>query len=245
MLCVCLTFTFHLSSFSLQAQNYSPDDTVTEYPNKGTFYHDKFEGRKTASGEIFDQNGFTAAHWRIKLGTYILVTNQNTGLQVIVKVNDRCPKRGVIDLSHRAATAIGIRGCQPVTVRLLPDGYQQRCLAQDALFDSVHSRLHHPSTTAATTTPPTTTTQHQTTTQHAGDCKRYSLIVCNVSSHADAYRSIQMLPPEYRDKASVETIGDSNDLRISLDICLPDNSAEELLLTINKKFPQATLHPAP
>lgn len=54
-----------------------------------------------------------------------------------------------------------------------------------------------------------------------------------------------MLPPDYRDKAAVETIGDSNDLRVSLDICLPGKSAEELLRTINKKFPQATLHPAP
>ena len=46
------------------AQNYAVTDTVTEYPNKGTFYHDRFEGRKTANGEIFDQNKFTAAHWK-------------------------------------------------------------------------------------------------------------------------------------------------------------------------------------
>ena len=115
VICVSLVFIFQFPFLnSISAQNYSSNDTVTEYPNKGTYYNDKFEGRKTASGEIFDQNAFTAAHWRIKLGTYILVTNQNTGLQVIVKVNDRCPKHGVIDLSHRAATAIGIRGCQPV-----------------------------------------------------------------------------------------------------------------------------------
>ena len=95
------------------AQNYAVTDTVTEYHNKGTFYHDRFEGRKTANGEIFDQNKFTAAHWKIKLGTMVMVTNRNTGLQVIVRVNDRCPKRGVFDLSHRAATAIGIKGCQP------------------------------------------------------------------------------------------------------------------------------------
>lgn len=122
------------------AQNYSPNDTVTEYPLKGTYYHNKFEGRKTSSGEIFDQNLFTAAHWKIKLGTYVLVTNRNTGLQVIVKVNDRCPKKGVFDMTRRAAHSIGIKGCQPVTVRLLEGDYSEQCEAQDSQFDSVPSR---------------------------------------------------------------------------------------------------------
>ena len=124
-----------------RAQSYDVNDTVTEYPMKGTFYHNKFEGRKTASGEIFDQNLFTAAHWKIKKGTYVLVTNRNTGLQVIVKINDRCPRRGVLDMTRRAAHAIGIRGCQPVTVRILPEGYEKICEEQDAKFDSVPSRF--------------------------------------------------------------------------------------------------------
>lgn len=121
------------------AQNYSWQDTVSIYPNYGTFYHDRFAGRKTASGEVFDQNRFTAAHWRIKFGTLVMVTNKKSGLQVIVKVNDRCPKRGVIDMSHRAANAIGIRGCQPVTLRVLPDTehYQRLWREQEQQFDSV------------------------------------------------------------------------------------------------------------
>ncbi len=227
---------------SLQAQNYSTSDTVTEYPLKGTFYHDKFEGRKTASGEIFDQNAFTAAHWCIKMGTYIIVTNQNTGLQVIVKVNDRCPKRGVIDLSHRAATAIGIRGCQPVTVRLLPDGYQERCLAQDAQFDSVHSRLHH-KPADSTKTPAQIHTQAPPQSSETGE--RYNLILCNVASHGEAYNSIQKLPPAYREKALVESVGDSTDLQVSLDVQLSRRHAEELLRELVKKFPKASIAPIP
>ena len=129
-----------LLALPLAAQNYDYRDTLTEYPNRGTWYNNRFEGHKTASGEVFDQNKFTAAHWRIKLGTYVLVTNANTGLQVIVRVNDRCPKRGVFDMSHRAANAIGIRGSQPVTIRCLGPGYEQRWAEQDALFDSVYSR---------------------------------------------------------------------------------------------------------
>ena len=68
-----LTALFALSTAVVQAQNYSSEDTVTEYPNKGTYYHDRFVGRKTSSGEIFDQNLFTAAHWKIKFGTLVLV----------------------------------------------------------------------------------------------------------------------------------------------------------------------------
>ncbi len=94
---------------TVAGQNYDVNDTVTEYLLKGTYYHNKFEGRKTACGEIFDQNLFTAAHWKIKMGTYVMVTNRNSGLQVIVKINDRCPKHGVLDMTHRAANAIGIR----------------------------------------------------------------------------------------------------------------------------------------
>ncbi|MBR1765483.1 MAG: septal ring lytic transglycosylase RlpA family protein [Bacteroidales bacterium] len=125
----------------LPAQTFDTGDTTTEYNHKGTFYHNKFEGRKTASGEVFDQNLFTAAHWKIKLGTYVLVTNRNTGLQVIVKINDRCPKHGVLDMSRRAAHAIGIRGSQPVSLRILPPGYEVTCTRQDEKFDSVPSRF--------------------------------------------------------------------------------------------------------
>lgn len=236
-ICAVLLSAFHLSLFtSLVAQNYSTGDTVTEYPNKGTFYHDKFEGRKTASGEVFDQNAFTAAHWRIKLGTYIMVTNQNTGLQVIVKVNDRCPKHGVIDLSRRAATAIGIRGCQPVTVRLLPEGYEQRCMEQDSQFDSVHSRLRPKPQPAATPLAEPTSVHH--TEEH------YNLTLCSVASHGEAYGSIQKLPAKYQGKALVETTDESGDLRISLDVRLPKSEAEALRLALADKFPQAVVVPA-
>lgn len=254
VICVSLVFIFQFPFLnSISAQNYSSNDTVTEYPNKCTYYHDKFEGRKTASGEIFDQNAFTAAHWRIKLGTYILVTNQNTGLQVIVKVNDRCPKHGVIDLSHRAATAIGIRGCQPVTVRLLPEGYEELCAAQDKVFDSVRSRLHgavgvEPKTGSDNATKPQPKTgvgQELPTQQPAITSNAYNLILCNVSSHGEAYSNMQKLPQKYREKAIVEPLGDSNDLRVSLDVRLPHSQAVELRRTLISKFPKATLTPVP
>ena len=233
---------------NVAAQSYATHDTVTEYPNKGTYYHDRFEGRKTASGEVFDQNAFTAAHWCIKLGTHILVTNQNTGKQVIVKVNDRCPKRGVIDLSHRAATAIGIRGCQPVTVRLLPSGYEEQCLAQDAMFDSVYSRLNPAPEQEMTTVaemPKNHTAATQThTVAHTNSTKEcYNLVLCDVSTHGEAYNSVLKLPAKYQDKASVEQVEGSSDLRVSIEVNLPRQQAKELLNSLKKKFPKAEIIP--
>lgn len=61
----------------------------------GTWYN--LHGRRTASGEIFDKTKLTVAHKTIKLGTY--ATIEYKGKQCKVKVNDRCPKRGVLDMS--------------------------------------------------------------------------------------------------------------------------------------------------
>ena len=227
------------------AQHYDINDTVTQYPHKGTFYHDKFEGRKTASGEIFDQNGFTAAHWKIKLGTYVLVTNHNTGLQVIVKVNDRCPKRGVFDLSHRAATAIGIRGCQPVSIRLLPSGYEERCLAQDAMFDSVYSRLRPAPQNAEEqqvvekeTSKGNAPAAPAKKVSHDKDC--YRLVLGTVPNHGEAYAKTQQVPAHYRERVSVETL-DTGELQIYIDLPIRHAQAEELCRALRQKFPDAHL----
>lgn len=75
-----------------------------------SWYGPRFYGRKTASGEIFTKRALTAAHRTLPFGTKLRVTNQNTGQSVVVKVNDRGPFTGnrVLDLSHAAASAIGM-----------------------------------------------------------------------------------------------------------------------------------------
>ena len=67
-------------------------------------------GSRTASGEILDSMTATAAHRTLPLASYARVTNLDTGRAVIVKINDRGPRshRFIIDLSPRAAAAIGI-----------------------------------------------------------------------------------------------------------------------------------------
>ncbi len=75
-----------------------------------SYYADEFNGKKTSNGEIFDMNGYTAAHRTLPFGTKVLVTNLKNGKSVIVRINDRGPfaEDRIIDLSKAAAEAIGM-----------------------------------------------------------------------------------------------------------------------------------------
>lgn len=104
---------------------------------KATFYHNKFVNRKTSTGEKFDQKKYTAAHKTIPLNTLVRVTNTNNGRSVIVRVNDRCPKKGVIDLSLIAAKKLKMikEGVAPVKVEILSNDYIDIWLKQDEIFN--------------------------------------------------------------------------------------------------------------
>ena len=69
-----------------------------------SYYHDKFNGKKTASGKRFDNTKLTAAHRKFPFGTKLRITNEENGKSVIIEVTDRGPfARGrEIDLSKRA-----------------------------------------------------------------------------------------------------------------------------------------------
>ena len=69
-----------------------------------SYYHNKFNGRRTASGKRFDNNKYTAAHKKLPFGTIVKVTNEANGKSVVVEITDRGPFSKVreIDLSRRA-----------------------------------------------------------------------------------------------------------------------------------------------
>ncbi|NEO68868.1 MAG: septal ring lytic transglycosylase RlpA family protein, partial [Moorea sp. SIO3H5] len=75
-----------------------------------SWYGSAFHGRRTASGERFNQYALTAAHRTLRFGTRVKVTNLRNGRSVIVRINDRGPYiRGrIIDLSRGAARIIGL-----------------------------------------------------------------------------------------------------------------------------------------
>lgn len=85
-----------------------------------SYYGGMFHGRKTASGEVFNKNAYTAAHKTLALGSYALVTNLRNGRKVVVKINDRGPfsKARIIDLSVAAAREIGMYHSGVANVRV-------------------------------------------------------------------------------------------------------------------------------
>jgi len=77
-----------------------------------SWYGDKFHGKPTATGEIYDKNDITAAHKTLPLNSMLYVTNLENGRTLMVRLNDRGPFIGdrIIDLSEAAAIALGTQG---------------------------------------------------------------------------------------------------------------------------------------
>ncbi|MPZ77664.1 MAG: septal ring lytic transglycosylase RlpA family protein [Deltaproteobacteria bacterium] len=106
--------------------NYRERQVKKVIRGEASWYGPGFHGKKTASGEIFDQRKLTAAHKTLPLGTKAKVTNLQNGNTVEVEINDRGPYVGerVIDLSHAAADVLGFveSGITLVRIELLPEG---------------------------------------------------------------------------------------------------------------------------
>ncbi len=93
------------------------------YTGKASWYGPGFHGRRTANGERFNQNAYTAAHRSLPFGTKVKVTNLHNGRSVTVRINDRGPfiRGRIIDLAAGAAKAIGLHssGVAPVRIQVL------------------------------------------------------------------------------------------------------------------------------
>ena len=84
------------------------------------FYSDKFQGKKTASGAVYDKAGLTAAHKKLAYGTKVKVTNVANDKSVVVTINDRLSKNSsaVIDVSRQAAEELGFTKSGKAKVKL-------------------------------------------------------------------------------------------------------------------------------
>ena len=88
-----------------------------------SFYSDALQGRKTASGEHYNREAFTAAHRAFPFGTLVRIVNQRNGKSIVVRINDRGPyvDGRIIDLSWRAAHSLDMiaDGVVPVLLELI------------------------------------------------------------------------------------------------------------------------------
>jgi len=121
-----LIILFSLAGFSQDASftnteiNYRNNDSADIEYGTASFYHDKFNGRQTANGELFSQKKLTAAHNSLPLGSVIKVTNLKNQKSVIVRVNDRMHRYNprLLDLSAAAASELGIKGDSLIRVKV-------------------------------------------------------------------------------------------------------------------------------
>ncbi|MDX1580346.1 MAG: septal ring lytic transglycosylase RlpA family protein [Alphaproteobacteria bacterium] len=107
--------------YTVGGVTYVPREDPT-YDRMGiaSWYGPNFHGRRTANGEIFDQNLVSAAHTTLPMPSHVRVTNLENGRSLIARVNDRGPfSRGrIIDMSRRAAQLLGFEGQGTAKVRV-------------------------------------------------------------------------------------------------------------------------------
>jgi peptidoglycan lytic transglycosylase len=95
-------------------------ESATKQTGIASWYGAFHQGRRTASGEVFDMRKSTAAHRTLPLGSRVRVTNLDNGKSVVVRINDRGPMvpGRILDLSRSAADRLGAiaRGLIPVRI---------------------------------------------------------------------------------------------------------------------------------
>ena len=112
--------------YTVNGKTYYPMSSAVGFSETGeaSWYGPSFHGKKTASGETYNQYAYTAAHKTLPFGTRVRVTNLNNGLSTVVVINDRGPfKTGrIIDLSNAAAKKISMIGTGTARVRITAIG---------------------------------------------------------------------------------------------------------------------------
>lgn len=231
-------FALIFSFFRVDAQTVA--DTNKTFEMTATFYSDKFVGRKTSSGEVFKQDLYTAAHKSIKLGTLVLVTNPKNGHQVIVKVNDRCPRSGILDLTKKAAKSLGI-GSSKVTVRVLPDRWktiwEHQSKYQKEMENGTLLTLDpHKQGVDIAPIPPT---QHI----QPGDTL-YDLELCTANTRSDAQKILDRLPMHYQSIAELVPSNKSLMVKVKLTLLMKKANAEAVRKELELEYPKSRLIPA-
>jgi rare lipoprotein A len=85
-----------------------------------SYYADKYNGRQTSNGEVYDMYALTAAHPTHPFNTTVKVTNLDNGRSVLLRINDRGPfvKDRIIDVSYTAAKQLQMIGTGTAQVRV-------------------------------------------------------------------------------------------------------------------------------
>lgn len=121
------------NSYDIQGRRYQPKETFNHTETgMASWYGPGFHNKRTANGEIFDENELTAAHRTLQLPSIIRVINLANGRSVILRVNDRGPfaRDRILDVSKRAASLLGFKDKGTTKIRLEVLGDASREVAE-------------------------------------------------------------------------------------------------------------------
>jgi rare lipoprotein A len=208
--------------------------------NKATYYHDRFENRRTTSGEKFSQKQYTAAHKTLPLNTIVKVTNKKNGRSVFLRVNDRCPRKGVIDISKIAAKRIHLHqlGSSPVTVEVLGDDYLDLWAKQDEIFEMFDRKDLNDSLRKEYLDSVIFSKENKV---QENFLFTYYVRLATAEGKFQAKTIISQLPDKYQDRAKSIKIYNENFYYINIGPFISRETANLAINELKKKYPLAHL----
>ncbi|MAB15361.1 MAG: hypothetical protein CMI59_15850 [Parvibaculum sp.] len=184
---------------------YPKENTSYDHTGIASWYGPQFHGKRTANGEIFDENKLTAAHPTLPLPVLVRVTNLENGKSLIVRVNDRGPFAAgrEIDLSKEAAKELGYmrKGTTKVRVQYIA----RAALPGDPGYSLLQAAADDPSRKSFVAAKPKTTAEERKVAATA-PVKRVNVISAGLGSTLTA-PDISTMPPN-RPAASMQPIAD-------------------------------------
>ncbi len=205
---------------------------------KATYYHNMFENRRTSSGEIFSQKKYTAAHKTLPLHTLVKVTNLKNGRSVFVKVNDRCPKRGVIDLSYKAAKHILLNetGSARVKVEIVDKDYLEIIDDQDEIFalldqENLKDTIRNNTFDSIITS--------RVNEYEVAFIFPFYVQLCAIENIEDLDSIIEQLPINYKNNTKAEKVLDEDFYYVNIGPFSSINLAEQALKGVKNTFKSA------
>jgi len=197
---ICGLLTSLIFTVTVSAQTQAPENGTFRQSGTASWYGNEFEGRPTASGELFDPNKLTAAHPTLPFGTIITVTNLQNNKQVQVRVNDRGPyvNTRILDVSRAAAEQLGLldTGTAQVSIEMAPRSQQG---------EQITLTNEGAGYTASQTTPyssaPVQSTQPYGASSPAGTAQPYG--AASPAGTAQAYASPDKIVPRQSSGSSI------------------------------------------
>jgi len=229
---ICVIVVMSLMNYSSLAQQRR---TTTI---KATYYHDRFNNKKTSSGEKFSQKLYTAAHKTLPFNTIVKITNPKTLRSVLVKINDRCRRAGIVDLSKTAAHKIDLltHGIINVTLEVMPDDYMVLWEQQEniyAMFDSLEMSKEMQIRYLDSL--------YNTITNKPVFSINYFVKVATVGNENEAQQILYTIPEKYRLQSKYEKVYKENFFDVTIGPFITKEMATVVLSEMRNRYPTSHL----